>query len=93
MMAGDTGPTVPAGDGGPVCGELVVPMISLVACNKCRRRRGAQFHRTGGVERVPERRTCPHGKPLRKVWADGYGPDAEPPEDPTTPEERRRGAV
>jgi hypothetical protein len=27
-------------------GEPLVPMLSLMACNKCRRRRGAQFAAT-----------------------------------------------
>ncbi|WP_261554853.1 hypothetical protein [Frankia tisae] len=71
----------------------IIRMLALVACNKCRRRRGAQLHATGSVESVPEQGTCPHGKPLRTVWASGYGPQAEPPEDPTTPEERRQGPV
>ncbi|OHV42171.1 hypothetical protein BBK14_11150 [Parafrankia soli] len=61
--------------------EPVVPMLALVACNKCRRRRGAQLHATGSVEPIPEHGTCPHGKPLRKVWAPGHGPGSEPPED------------
>ncbi|MCK9896808.1 hypothetical protein [Frankia sp. AgB32] len=73
--------------------NAIVPMLSLVACNRCRRRRGAQLHATGTVESVPRHGTCPHGRPLRTLWAPGYGPDAEPPVDPTTPEERRRGAV
>ncbi|WP_322759950.1 hypothetical protein [Frankia sp. Cr2] len=64
----------------PTDGETpVVPMLALVACNKCRRRRGAQLHATGAVEPIPETGTCPHGKPLRTVWAPGYGPGAEPP--------------
>ncbi|WP_239404623.1 hypothetical protein [Frankia sp. Cj3] len=58
-----------------------VPFLELVVCSKCRRRRGAQFHATGAVEPVPDEGTCPHGKPLRTVWAPGCGPDAdtEPP--------------
>ncbi|WP_322753805.1 MULTISPECIES: hypothetical protein [unclassified Frankia] len=59
-----------------------VRMLELVACNKCRRQRGAQFHATGSVEPVPEEGVCPHGKPLRTVWAPGYGPGAEPPANP-----------
>jgi hypothetical protein len=62
-----------------------VPLLVLVACRWCRRRRGAQLIATGSVERVPEVGTCPHGKPLRTVWADGFGPDAEPPEVPFDP--------
>ncbi len=58
----------------------MIRMLSLVACNKCRRRRGAQLHATGDGGPVPESGTCPHGKPLRTLWAPGYGPDAEPPE-------------
>lgn len=56
-------------------------MLSMVACNLCRRERGRVLHATGSVEPIPERGTCPHGKALRTVWADGYGPAAEPPED------------
>ncbi|WP_322755793.1 MULTISPECIES: hypothetical protein [unclassified Frankia] len=64
----------------PTPGETpVVPMLALVACNKCRRRRGAQLHATGSVEPIPETGTCPHGKPLRTIWAAGYGPGSEPP--------------
>lgn len=81
--------------------EPLVSFISLVACNKCRRRRGAQFHATGSVESVPVRGTCPHGKPLRVLWAPGQGPgsappEEEPPEDQPPgppPEERRQGPV
>lgn len=60
--------------------EPVVPMLALVACKKCRRERGARLHRTGSVEAIPESGTCPHGEPLRTVWADGHGPGSEPPE-------------
>ncbi|SNQ46726.1 conserved hypothetical protein [Frankia canadensis] len=70
-----------------------VRMLTLVACRHCRRRRGAQLASTGAVEAVPDRGTCPHGKPLRTLWAPGYGPTAEPPEDPSTPDGRRRGPV
>jgi hypothetical protein len=80
----------------PAAGTSQKPMIrmlTLVACRFCRRRRGAELHETGRAEPVPEVGTCPHGKPLRTLWAPGYGPDAEPPVDPTTPEERRRGPV
>jgi len=65
-----------------VTGEpVVVPMLVLVACNRCRRERGAQLHATGSVEPIPESGTCPHGKALRRIWAEGYGPGSEPPED------------
>lgn len=67
-------------DNPPAQERPMIRMLSLVACRFCRRRRGAQLVATGSVERVPERGTCPHGKALRTVWADGYGPDAEPPE-------------
>ncbi|EFC78926.1 hypothetical protein [Parafrankia sp. EUN1f] len=66
----------------PDAGRPLVPMLSLVACNKCRRERGAQLHREGRVDPVPESGTCPHGRPLRTRWADGYGPGSEPPKDP-----------
>jgi hypothetical protein len=82
-----------AGSTGPTGQEPMVPMLSLVACRWCRRRRGAQLVATGRVERVPEVGTCPHGKPLRKVWAEGFGPDADPPPLPGTPQERRQGPV
>ncbi|CAO5185199.1 hypothetical protein FAIPA1_50060 [Frankia sp. AiPs1] len=74
-------------------GEVIAALLVLVACNKCRRRRGAQLHRTGRGEPVPRRGTCPHGKPLRTLWAPGYGPGSPPKVDPSTPEERRWGAV
>lgn len=87
-MSDDTTPVAPA---------AVVPFLSLVACRLCRRRRGAQFHATGRVESVPLRGTCPHGKPLRKVWAPGEGPQAarERAAEQTGPPEPwdRRGAV
>ncbi|WP_041939396.1 MULTISPECIES: hypothetical protein [Frankia] len=82
--------------------EPLVSFISLVACNKCRRRRGAQFVRSGSVEPVPVRGTCPHGKPLRVLWAPGQGPGSAPPDDqppedrspgPPSPGERRQGPV
>lgn len=85
--------SLPPPPGEPADERPIIRMLTLVACNKCRRRRGAQLVGTGSVEPVPEKGTCPHGKPLRTVWADGYGPEAEPPEDPTTPEERRQGPV
>jgi len=56
-----------------------VPFIALVACNACRRRRGAQRRRTGRVEQIPRHGTCPHGLPLRMLWADDQGPTAPPP--------------
>ncbi|MCK9929411.1 hypothetical protein MXD62_19880 [Frankia sp. Mgl5] len=59
----------------------MVRMLSMVACNRCRRDRGDQLRRTGHVEPVPESGTCPHGNPLRTAWADGFGPGSEPPED------------
>ncbi|WP_322770300.1 hypothetical protein [Frankia sp. Cr1] len=66
-------------DEAPAGETPVVPMLALVACSKCRRRRGAQLRSTGAVEPIPETGTCPHGKPLRKVWAPGHGPGSEPP--------------
>ncbi|WP_462165626.1 hypothetical protein [Frankia sp. AiPs1] len=70
--------------------EVIAPLLVLVACNKCRRRRGAQLHQTG---RADPGGTCPHGKTLRTIWAPGHGPGSPPKVDPSTPEERRWGAV
>jgi hypothetical protein len=92
-MTSQEPPEPAAGTARPAGEEPMVPMLSLVACRWCRRRRGAQFHATGRVERIPEIGTCPHGKPLRTLWAEGFGPNADPPPPPGTPEERRRGAV
>jgi hypothetical protein len=58
----------------------MIRMLTLVARNKCRRRRGAQLHATGSEDPIPEQGTCPHGRPLRTLWTPGYGPDSEPPE-------------
>lgn len=63
-------------DATPARTRPMVKFLSLVACNKCRRRRGAQLHATGRVEAVPIHGTCPHGKPLRTIWAAGEGPQA-----------------
>jgi hypothetical protein len=85
-------PEPAAGNTGPAGQETIVPMLVLVACRWCRRGRGAQLVATGRVERVPVVGTCPHGKPLRKLFAPGHGPGEGPP-DPTAPEERRQGPV
>jgi hypothetical protein len=80
-------------EGTPAQPEIIAPLLVLVACNKCRRRRGAQLARTGSVEHVPRQGTCPHGKLLRTVWAAGHGPGSPPKVDPSSPEERRQGPV
>jgi hypothetical protein len=79
---------------GPEPEERIVPFIR-VRCNKCRRAVSREMDnaRKGGAGLPRIERTigiCPHYK---TVWAPGMGPGTEPPEDPTTPEERRRGAV
>ncbi|THJ74675.1 hypothetical protein E7Y31_10060 [Candidatus Frankia alpina] len=70
-------------------------MISVTACRQCRRARGAALAGVRGVRASSKDGSgrCPHGLVDRTVWAPGEGPGSEPPEDPTTPEERRRGAV
>jgi hypothetical protein len=75
--------------------ERIVPMISVTACRKCRRARGAALAGARGPQPVRRNRSgrCPHGKVDRTIWAPGFGPGSEPRPDPTTPEERRRGAV
>ncbi|WP_322753163.1 hypothetical protein [Frankia sp. Cas3] len=71
-------PEPPAGVERPGA-DPVVPMLALVACKECRRQRGARLHATGAVESIPDAGTCPHGKPLRTVWAPDHGPGSEPP--------------
>lgn len=69
-------------DPAPAADETIVPMLRLVACPKCRRARGAALAGARGPQ--PGRGGngyCPHGKPDKTVWADGYGPGSEPPDE------------
>lgn len=59
------------------------PVLLSVRCPACRRAR-----RGPGFKGSRPGRECPTGR-CRRVWADGHGPDAEPP--PKTWD--RRGAV
>lgn len=76
-------------------GGRLVPMISVTACRECRRARGAALAGVRGARPSPRDGSghCPHGLVDRTVWAQGEGPGSAPPEDPTTPGDRRRGPV